>query len=197
MDFMNLNQSAHGDREYGFICTRMGKARKVIVGYWQDEEVIDQLAVWIRAALAWDDLQGAKFARFGDNMREVAVTEGDKVGAQIKLGFSVNGYGLGDLVAYVEAVKEDEIKALLAEYESKYNIQPELGPGGAKGTRWSSGRIELGMKRFLERRFQGIYHHFENLTGLKQLPGLAVQRLMAAGYGFGAEDWKTAALVGP
>lgn len=198
MDFMNLNQSAHGDREYGFICTRMGKARKVIVGYWQDEEVIDQLAVWIRAALAWDDLQGAKFARFGDNMREVAVTEGDKVGAQIKLGFSVNGYGLGDSVAYVEAVKEDEIKALLAEYESKYNIQPELGPGGAqRDSLVEAAKIELGMKRFLEEGgFKGFTTTFENLTGLKQLPGLAVQRLMAAGYGFGAEgDWKTAALV--
>ena len=198
MDFMNLNQSAHGDREFGFIGARMGKTRKVVVGYWQDEEVIERLAAWVRAALAWDDLQGAKFARFGDNMREVAVTEGDKVGAQIKLGISVNGYGLGDLVEYVDAVSKAEINELIKEYEHKYKCQPELGPGGPKRDSLAeAAKIELGMKKFLEEGgFKGFTTTFENLTGLKQLPGLAVQRLMAAGYGFGAEgDWKTAALV--
>ena len=133
MDFMNLNQSAHGDREYGFICTRMGKARKVIVGYWQDDEVIEQLAIWTRAALAWDDLQGAKLARFGDNMREVAVTEGDKVGAQIKLGFSVNGYGLGDLVKYLEAVKEARSRRYSPNTKPNINYSRNLDPVAPKG----------------------------------------------------------------
>lgn len=198
MDFMNLNQSAHGDREFGFIGARMRKARKVIVGFWQDEEVIDRLAIWIRAALAWDDLQGAKFARFGDNMREVAVTEGDKVETQIRLGYSVNGYGVGDLVDSIKSITALEVQKLVAEYDQQYRVQKELASGGAqRGSLEESARIELGMKKFLEAGgFKGFTTTFEDLHGLAQLPGLAVQRLMAAGYGFGAEgDWKTAALV--
>ncbi|NLW55265.1 MAG: L-arabinose isomerase, partial [Firmicutes bacterium] len=198
MDFMNLNQSAHGDREFGFIGARLRKARKVIVGFWQDEEVVDRLATWIRAALAGNDLQGAKFVRFGDNMREVAVTEGDKVAAQIRLGYSVNGYGVGDLVAVINSISQNEIRELLAEYEQKYQIQKELAADGAqRNSLEEAARIELGLKKFLETGgFKGFTTTFEDLHGLIQLPGLAVQRLMAAGYGFGAEgDWKTAALV--
>ncbi len=198
MDFMNLNQSAHGDREFGFIGARMRKARKVIVGFWQDPAVIEGLAVWVRAALAWNDLQGAKFARFGDNMREVAVTEGDKVAAQIRLGYSVNGYGVGELVNSINSVNPSEVKELVAEYDQQYRVQKELTPGGSqRPSLEEAARIELGLKKFLETGgFKGFTTTFEDLHGLIQLPGLAVQRLMAAGYGFGAEgDWKTAALV--
>jgi L-arabinose isomerase len=198
MDFMNLNQAAHGDREFGFIGSRMRKVRKVIVGHWQDPEVMERLDSWARAALAWDDMQGAKFARFGDNMREVAVTEGDKVAAQIKFGFSVNGYSLGDLNKYVEAVSDTEVKTLLQEYEDSYVLQAELTAGGEKrNSLVEAAKIELGIRTFLEKgNFKGFTSNFENLVGLAQLPGLAVQRLMAAGYGFGGEgDWKTAALV--
>ncbi len=198
MDFMNLNQSAHGDREFGFIGARMRKARKVVVGFWQDEEVIDRLAVWIRAALAWNDLQGARFARFGDNMREVAVTEGDKVAAQIRLGYSVNGYGVGDLVKTIDSIIATEVKNLVAEYDQQYRVQKELAPGGTRrGSLEEAAKIELGLKKFLEAGgFKGFTTTFEDLHGLVQLPGLAVQRLMADGYGFGAEgDWKTSALV--
>jgi L-arabinose isomerase len=198
MDFMNLNQAAHGDREFGFIGARMRKVRKVIVGFWQDEDVIERLAVWTRAALAWNDMQGAKFARFGDNMREVAVTEGDKVEAQIRFGYSVNGYALGDLVKYIDGVSNAEVKTLIAEYEGKYHLQKELTQGGAKrASLEEAAKIEIGLKNFLiEGGFKGFTTTFENLYGLSQLPGLAVQRLMASGFGFGAEgDWKTAALV--
>ncbi|MBP2645880.1 MAG: L-arabinose isomerase [Firmicutes bacterium] len=198
MDFMNLNQAAHGDREFGFVCARMRKPRKVIVGFWQDEDVVERLAVWMRAALAWNDLQGAKFARFGDNMRNVAVTDGDKVEAQIRLGYSVNGYGLGDLVEYVDGVTPEEVKVLIAEYEDSYKLQPELMKGGAKREALEeAAKIELGLRKFLcEGGFKGFTTTFENLHGLSQLPGLAVQRLMADGFGFGAEgDWKTAALL--
>ena len=198
MDFMNLNQSAHGGREFGFIGTRMRKARKVIVGHWQDSEVRSQLDTWMRAAAGWSDMQGAKFARFGDNMREVAVTEGDKVSAQIAFGYSVNGYGLGDLVAFVDAVTGAEIDAVVADYEGQYRLTPALLEGGAqRSSLRDAARIELGMRAFLEDGgFSGFTTTFENLSGLKQLPGLAAQRLMADGYGFGAEgDWKTAALV--
>jgi L-arabinose isomerase len=198
MDFMNLNQSAHGDREYGFIGARMRKARKVIVGFWQDDDVINRLAIWIRAALGWNDLQGAKFARFGDNMREVAVTDGDKVAAQIRLGYSVNGYGIGDLVNSINSINAAEVNNLVAEYDQLYRVQSELAPGGSqRGALEEAARIELGLKKFLETGgFKGFTTTFEDLHGMVQLPGLAVQRLMAAGYGFGAEgDWKTAALV--
>jgi L-arabinose isomerase len=198
MDFMNLNQTAHGGREFGFIGSRMRLPRKVVVGHWQDEEVLARLDVWLRAAAAWHDAQGAKFARFGDNMREVAVTEGDKVSAQAQFGYSVNGYGLGDLVAYVNGVPESAVADLVATYEDSYTVSPALQAGG--GQRQSlldAARIELGIRAFLEEGgFKGFTTTFENLHGLKQLPGIAVQRLMADGYGFGAEgDWKTAALV--
>jgi L-arabinose isomerase len=198
MDFMNLNQSAHGGREFGFIGTRMRRARKVVVGHWQDEEVLTQLNTWMRAACAWRDAQGAKVARFGDNMREVAVTEGDKVDAQIRLGYAVNGYGVGDLVDYVSGVTEAEIDELVAEYDALYSVAEPLRPGGAQRQALrEAARIEAGMHAFLEEgNFKAFTTTFENLHGLAQLPGLAVQRLMAAGYGFGAEgDWKTAALV--
>ncbi len=198
MDFMNLNQSAHGDREFGFIASRMGKRRKVIVGHWQDKGVQSGIAVWSRAAAAWHDLQGAKFARIGDNMREVAVTEGDKVEAQMRLGYSVNGYGVGDLVKYVEAVSDQDVEKLLAEYADKYTVSSEAQKNGKSyGNLRDGARIELGLRAFLkEGGFKGFTDTFENLQGLKQLPGLSVQRLMADGYGFGAEgDWKTGALV--
>ena len=198
MDFMNLNQSAHGGREFGFIGTRMRLNRKVIVGFWQDEQVLAQLETWMRAACAWHDAQGARVARFGDNMREVAVTEGDKVEAQIRLGYSVNGYGIGDLVEFVNAVTDAEIDRLVAEYDEQYVVAEPLRPGGGQRPALrEAARIELGMRAFLEDgNFKAFTTTFENLYGLAQLPGLAVQRLMADGYGFGAEgDWKTAALV--
>jgi L-arabinose isomerase len=200
MDFMNLNQSAHGDREAGFIHTRMRLGRKVVVGHWQDPEVQDRLAAWMRAARAWHDLQGAKFARFGDNMRQVAVTEGDKVSAEMRFGFAVNGYGVGDLVAKTSdaAIDNDAIDALCAEYEARYKVAKELRKSGSRHDSLRYGaRIELGLRTFLEEGgFKGFTTTFEDLHGLRQLPGLAVQRLMADGYGFGAEgDWKTCALL--
>ena len=198
MDFMNLNQSAHGDREFGFIGTRLRRQRKVVVGHWQDEEVLARLAVWARAACAWHDAQGARVVRFGDNMREVAVTEGDKVEAQIRLGYDVYGYGVGDLAARVERVGKAEVEKLLAEYDGRYQMAEALRKGGARrGELELAARLEAGMRGFLEEGgFKAFTTNFETLHGLPQLPGLAVQRLMATGYGFGAEgDWKTAALV--
>jgi len=198
MDFMNLNQSAHGDREFGFIGSRMRLNRKVIVGFWQDEEVLAQLGTWARAACAWHDAQGGKVARFGDNMRQVAVTEGDKVEAQIRLGYSVNGYGVGDLVKYVNEVPETEVDRLVAEYDERYDVAEPLRKGsGQRQALREAAKIEAGMRAFLQDGgFKAFTTTFEDLTGLVQLPGLAVQRLMAEGYGFGAEgDWKTAALV--
>ncbi len=198
MDFMNLNQSAHGDREFGFIGSRMRLSRKVVVGFWKDQDVIEGISTWMRAACAWQDMQGARVARFGDNMREVAVTEGDKVAAQIRLGYSVNGYGVGELVKYVNLVSDRQIDELVEEYESAYTVTPELLPGGSQSTALrESAKIEAGMRAFLEDGgFKAFTTTFEDLFGLTQLPGLAVQRLMAEGYGFGAEgDWKTAALV--
>lgn len=198
MDFMNLNQSAHGDREFGFMVSRLRKNRKVVVGHWQDETVIKQLSDWSLVAAAWGDSQGAKIARFGDNMRQVAVTEGDKVEAEIKLGYNVNGYALGDLVAYVNQVQEQEIDDLIEVYKEEYNIATELQKSGEEyDSLRDAAKIEIGMRAFLEDgSFKGFTTNFQNLYGLKQLPGLAVQRLMAEGYGFGAEgDWKTAALL--
>lgn len=198
MDFMNLNQSAHGDREYGFIGARMRLERKVVVGFWQDEDVQEELAVWMRAASAWQDWQGMRVARFGDNMREVAVTEGDKVEAQIRLGYSVYGYGIGDLVKCVKAVTDKEVDRLAKEYDDVYVVAEAARPGGpARNALVVQARIELGMRAFLEGGdFKAFTTTFEDLYGLDQLPGLAVQRLMADGYGFGAEgDWKTSALV--
>ena len=198
MDFMNLNQSAHGDREFGFIGSRMRLSRKVIVGFWQDEDVLSKLASWMRAACAWQDAQGAKVARFGDNMRDVAVTEGDKVEAQIRLGYSVYGYGVGDLVEYVNSVTEAEVDRLVSEYEDRYVVAADLRrEGDQRQSLREAARIESGMRAFLENgHFKAFTTTFEDLHGLAQLPGLAAQRLMAEGYGFGAEgDWKTAALV--
>ncbi|MEJ2666602.1 MAG: L-arabinose isomerase [Deinococcales bacterium] len=198
MDFMNLNQSAHGDREAGHLHTRMGLRRKVVVGHWSDPRVHARVAVWTAAAHAWWDLQGAHIARFGDNMRNVAVTEGDKVAAEARFGFSVDGYAVGDLVERVDAVEERAVDVLLEEYRESYRAAPELAAGGARERSLRDGaRIELGLRTFLEDGgFKGFTTTFEDLHGLKQLPGLAVQRLMADGYGFGAEgDWKTAALL--
>jgi L-arabinose isomerase len=198
MDFMNLNQSAHGDREFGFIGSRMRLNRKVVVGHWQDPEVQDQLDVWVRAACAWHDWQGMKVARFGDNMRDVAVTEGDKVEAQIQLGYGVYGYGVGDLAAVVNKVPDAEVDKLVKEYLDLYDIVPDLQPDGERHQSLREGaQIELGLRHFLESgNFSAFTTTFEDLHGLPQLPGLAVQRLMADGYGFGAEgDWKTSALV--
>ena len=198
MDFMNLNQSAHGDREFGYIGTRMRMNRKVIVGFWQDADVLDKLATWMRAACAWHDAQGARIARFGDNMRDVAVTEGDKVEAQIRLGYAVYGYGIGELVEYVNAVLDTDVEMLASEYDERYTVAKELRPhGDQRQALRDAARIELGMRAFLEEgQFKAFTTTFEDLHGLNQLPGLAVQRLMADGYGFGAEgDWKTAALI--
>ena len=198
MNFMNLNQAAHGDREYGFIVSRLRLNRKVVVGHWQDPEVQASLGAWARAACGWHDLQGARVARFGDNMREVAVTEGDKVEAQIRLGYDVYGYGVGDLVQEVQQVSDAEIDRLVAEYEAAYSMAPDLKVGGSRhASVREAARIEIGLGNFLKAGdFKAFTSSFEELHGLAQLPGLAVQRLMAAGYGFGGEgDWKTSALV--
>jgi L-arabinose isomerase len=198
MDFMNLNQSAHGGREFGFICTRMGKPRKVVVGHWQEGEVQQRLGAWMRAAVARHDLQHLKVARLGDNMRQVAVTEGDKVEAQMQLGMEVNGYGIGDLVQQIQDVSDQEVDHLVAEYDDAYVLVDALKPGGdcRPALRYAA-RAELGLRAFLEDAGANAFTDtFEDLYGLHQLPGIAVQRLMADGFGFGAEgDWKTAALV--
>lgn len=198
MDFMNLNQSAHGDREFGFIMSRMRKKRKVIVGHWQDQRVQKKLGIWSRVALGWDELQHLKVARIGDNMREVAVTEGDKVAAQMRFGFSVNGFDSSDVVKHINKVSENEVDKLLAVYENSYNLTPSLKEGGnQRNSLVEAAKIELGLRAFLdEGGFKAFTDTFENLGELKQLPGIAVQRLMADGYGFGGEgDWKTAAMV--
>jgi len=198
MDFMNLNQSAHGDREFGFIGSRMRLNRKVVVGHWQDVDVQEGIGIWLRAACAWADAQGARIARFGDNMRDVAVTEGDKVEAQIQLGYDVYGYGVGDLVKLVKEATEAEVDKLVQEYLDEYEVAPALKPGGEQNVSLREGaRIEIGLRNFLKAGdFTAFTTTFEDLHGLAQLPGLAVQRLMRDGYGFGAEgDWKTSALV--
>jgi L-arabinose isomerase len=198
MDFMNTNQSAHGDREFGFIGARMGIKRKVVVGHWQDEAVHSSLSIWARVASAWADWQGAKFIRFGDNMRYVAVTEGDKVEAEIKFGYSVNTYGIGDLVAVVNAVTDAQIDELIVTYEKEYELADDLQAGGAqRESLRDAARIETGLRKFLqETGAKGFTDTFEDLHGMLQLPGIATQRLMAEGYGFGGEgDWKTSALV--
>ncbi len=198
MNFMNLNQAAHGDREFGFIGSRLRLERKVVVGHWQDPEVQRELGAWARAAAAWADWQGAKIARFGDNMRDVAVTEGDKVAAQIQFGYDVYGYGVGDLVKAVNEASEAEIQQMMQAYLDEYEVAPALRPGGERNTSLREGaRIEVGMRNFLKAgNFKAFTTTFEDLHGLAQLPGLAVQRLMRDGYGFGAEgDWKTSALV--
>jgi L-arabinose isomerase len=198
MDFMNLNQSAHGDREFGFIMSRMRLNRKVITGHWQDPAVLEQLNAWTRAAAGWHDWQGAKFARFGDNMRYVAVTEGDKVEAEIKLGYSVNTYGIGDLVNVINAIPDAAVDQLVKEYAETYKLAESLRKGqpGHASLR-DAAKIELGLRSFLEAGgFKGFTDTFEDLHGMTQLPGIAAQRLMGAGYGFAGEgDWKTSALV--
>lgn len=194
MDFMNENQSAHGDREFGFMATRLRKRRKVIVGHWKEQYTIDRLAVWSRAAAGWYALQHTRVARIGDNMREVAVTEGDKVEAQIQWGLSVNGYGVGDLVKHIDSISDSQVDGLVKEYSEQYSMSTEVREGHALS---DAARIELGLRSFMnEGNFQAFTDTFENLHGMKQLPGIAAQRLMADGYGFGAEgDWKTSALL--
>ncbi|HEX4165646.1 MAG TPA: L-arabinose isomerase [Bryobacteraceae bacterium] len=198
MDFMNLNQAAHGDREFGFIGTRMRLNRKVIVGFWEDPAVLDELATWLRAAAAWHDAQHLRVARFGDNMRNVAVTEGDKVEAEIRLRYTVRGYGIGDLADWLPKISDAAIDRVVKEYDEAYRIAPALRRNGSqRAALRDAGRIELALRGFLEEGgFKAFTDTFEDLHGMPQLPGIAVQRLMADGYGFGGEgDWKTAALV--
>jgi L-arabinose isomerase len=198
MDFMNLNQSAHGGREFGFINAFMGIDRKVIVGHWEDPEVIKDLDTWIRAAVGKDELQNLKVARFGDNMRNVAVTEGNKVSAEVLFGLDVKGFGVGDLVEHVDAVSEEDLADLLEIYKEEYTIaDSDASDEEYNNAIKEAARIELGIKSFLdEGGFKAFTTTFEDLHGLAQLPGLGVQRLMEQGYGFAGEgDWKTAALV--
>jgi L-arabinose isomerase len=198
MDFMNLNQSAHGDREFGYLATRLRRRRKIVVGHWDDAEVQRRVGVWTRAALGWHEAQRLQIARFGDNMREVAVTEGDKVEAEIRLGFSVNGYGVSELADRVLAVDDAAVDAVVKDYQSAYRVVPELRTAGPRHSSLrDAARIELGLRGFLDEvGAMAFTDTFEDLATLPQLPGIAVQRLMADGYGFGAEgDWKTAALV--
>jgi L-arabinose isomerase len=198
MDFMNLNQSAHGDREFGYLATRLRRRRKIVVGHWEDAEVQRRVGVWTRAALGWHEAQRLRIARFGDNMRDVAVTEGDKVEAEIRLGFSVTGYGVSELADRVHAVDDAAVDAVVKDYQSAYRVVPELRTGGPRHSALrDAARIELGLRGFLDEiGAMAFTDTFEDLATLPQLPGIAVQRLMADGYGFGAEgDWKTAALV--
>jgi L-arabinose isomerase len=197
-DFMNLNQAAHGDREFGYIQTRMGVARKTVVGHVSNPTVAAQVGSWSRAACGWAATRNMRLARFGDNMRNVAVTEGDKTEAEIRFGVSVNTWGVNELAEAVAAASETDVDALIAEYEAAYDIVPELQVGGARHESLRYGaKIELGLRSFLEAGgFTAFTTNFEDLGALRQLPGLAVQRLMADGYGFGGEgDWKTAVLM--
>jgi L-arabinose isomerase len=198
MDFMNLNQAAHGDREFGYIQTRLGIARTTVAGHVEDPRVRRRVADWARAAGARADLRSLRLARFGDNMRDVAVTEGDKVDAQRRFGASVNTFGVNDLVAAVDSVSDERVGMLVKEYEEQYLVAPALCAGGERHESLQyAARIELGLRDFLaEGRYGAFTTNFEDLGGLRQLPGLAVQRLMADGFGFGAEgDWKTALLL--
>ena len=197
MDFMNLNQSAHGDREFGHIVTRMRKNRKVVVGHWQDAEAQAKIAVWMRVAAAWADAQDMRIVRFGDQMNNVAVTDGDKVEAELRLGYHVDYYPIADLVAVQDQVTEAEVDALVAEYEQAYDFADDCKAGGKnRGQVRNAAREEIALRRFLEAKgAKAFTTNFDDLAGVDQLPGLACQRLMAEGYGFGAEgDWKTAAL---
>jgi len=198
MDFMNLNQSAHGDREFGHIVSRMRKNRKVVVGHWSDTSVQDKIAVWMRVAAAWADSQDMLIVRFGDNMNCVAVTDGDRLEAEMQLGYHVDYYGIGDLVAYQDKVTEADIDTLVAEYESLYTFADNCKKGAKDHNQVrEAAREEVALRRFLkDKGAKAFTTNFNALHGLNQLPGLACQRLMAEGYGFGAEgDWKTAALV--
>jgi len=198
MDFMNLNQSAHGDREFGFLTARMRVRRKVVVGHWKDASVHLEIGTWLRSAAAWHDAQRLRISRLGDNMRNVAVTEGNKVTAELNLCYSVNGYGVGELVSRIHQVPDSETESLVSEYDDSYRIAEPLRKAGCKRqSLYEAARIELGLRRFLDDTGALAFTDtFEDLHGLVQLPGIAVQRLMADGYGFGAEgDWKTAALL--
>ncbi|MGB6151175.1 MAG: L-arabinose isomerase [Pricia sp.] len=198
MDFMNLNQSAHGDREFGHIMTRMRKNRKIIVGHWQEMRVQQQIGNWTRVALGWSEFQNLRVARIGDNMREVSVTDGDKVEAQLRFGFSVNGYDSSDVTTYIDELSKTQVADLIKTYETEYNLAERLLESGSKRQSLiDAAKIELGLRSFLEEGGFGAFTNtFENLGELKQLPGIATQRLMADGYGFGAEgDWKTSALL--
>jgi len=198
MDFMNLNQAAHGDREHGHIQARLQRGRKIVVGHASEARVQKRISNWTRAAIGWHTAQNLKLARFGDNMRFVAVTDGDKTGAQIKLGFSVEAYGVNSLVEEVAKVTEEEINALIPEYLANYEVVPELKPDGARheSLRYAASQEIALRKLMIAGGFQAFTTNFEDLGGLKQLPGLAVQRLMADGYGFGGEgDWKTSAFL--
>lgn len=198
MDFMNLNQSAHGDREFGFMMTRMRLNRKIVVGFWQQDEVVQQIASWARVAVAAFELKTMKVVRFGDNMRQVAVTEGDKVAAEMTFGMSVNTHGIGDLVTVINQTTDAQIDRLVAEYADTYTLMASLLPGGDRHSSLrEAAKIEIGMRAFLQEGGYGAYTDtFEDLHGMAQLPGIASQRLMADGYGFGGEgDWKTAAMV--
>lgn len=192
MDFMNLNQAAHGDREHGFIGARMGMPRKVIMGYWQDEAPLKELGMWMRSAVGYAESKSLKVVRFGDNMRQVAVTEGDKVGVQIQLGWQVNTWAVGDLVAEMDKVTEAEIDALVEEYKAKYTMNTD----DIKSVRYQA-KEEIAIKRFLDAQGAKAYTNtFEDLYGMEQLPGLASQRLMEMGYGYGGEgDWKVSAMT--
>ena len=197
MDFMNLNQSAHGDREFGHIVTRMRKNRKVVVGHWQDPAAQAKIAVWMRVAAAWADAQDMRIIRFGDQMNNVAVTDGDKVEAEMRLGYHVDYYPIADLVAVQDQVTDAEVDALVAEYEKEYDLAPNCQAGGKDREQVrNAAREEIALRRFLEAKgAKAFTTNFDDLAGVDQLPGLACQRLMAEGYGFGAEgDWKTAAL---
>ncbi|UNX54463.1 L-arabinose isomerase [Georgenia sp. TF02-10] len=198
MDFMNLNQAAHGDREFGYLAARLGARRKTVVGHAAAPPVQAKVGTWVRAAAGWDAMRHLRLARFGDNMRGVAVTEGDKTEAELALGVAVDTWGVNDFVAAVEAADDADVDALVAEYDEAYDVAPELGPGGERRESLRYGaRLELGLRSFLQDGGFGAFTtNFEDLGALRQLPGLAVQRLMADGYGFGAEgDWKTAVLV--
>jgi L-arabinose isomerase len=198
MDFMNLNQAAHGDREFGFITARLGVRRSVVAGHVSDPGTQARLADWQRAALGVSAVRSLRLARFGDNMRDVAVTEGDKVEAELRFGVSVNTYGVNDLVERVDAVKEAQIDDLIEQYAQDYVIAPELARAADRHESLRYGaRIEAGLRAFLtEGGFRAFTTNFEDLGGLRQLPGLAVQRLMAEGYGFGGEgDWKTSVML--
>ncbi len=198
MDYMNLHQSAHGDREFAHLAGRVGLPRAIAVGHWREAATVARIGDWTRAACGWRESQHLSVARFGDNMRNVAVTEGDKVAAQLQLGFTVNGYGVGELAAAVDKVADDRVAPLLAEYADRYELAGELAQAGARrSSLLDAARIELGLRDLLDAGdFKAFTDTFEDLGELRQLPGLAVQRLMADGYGFGAEgDWKTAALL--
>ena len=197
MDFMNLNQSAHGDREFGHIMSRMRKNRKVVVGHWQDEKAQERIAVWMRVAAAWADAQDMLIVRFGDNMNNVAVTDGDKVEAELRLGYHVDYYPIAELVAQQDKVTDEEIAALVKEYDQLYDVADNAKEGGKDRKQViEAARVEIALRRFLALKgAKAFTTNFDDLHGVDQLPGLACQRLMAEGFGFGAEgDWKTAAL---